>query len=223
MISLITFIKTTPAEVVPSPPIKPLNETLEILTKVNEFYDSAWSKLIIVATVIGFLVPFIVQIYQTWILKLNKKKLEAKIKKEVETTKKELELAFQKTMDEKIIEFESKIDKLNQTTKIYLRYLQANQFQEKGFYYDALIDYLKALEIYIELNRIEDDGPNLKAFLNSIIECLNEHDKDVFGKLAEIDIHIKVLLNSISGCENGEKYLDEIQEVRNKIAEVNNK
>jgi len=41
-----------------------LNDRQDIITQVNDFYDSAWLKLIIVISILGILVPIIAQYFQ---------------------------------------------------------------------------------------------------------------------------------------------------------------
>ncbi len=46
-----------------------LYQKQDIITQVNEFYDSAWLKLIIVISILGILMPFIAQYFQRQNLK----------------------------------------------------------------------------------------------------------------------------------------------------------
>ncbi|MDL2144503.1 hypothetical protein QQY79_18395 [Flavobacterium tructae] len=222
MTSLIAFIKTTPTEVVPSPPITPLNETLEILSKVNEFYDSAWNKLLIVATVIGFLVPFIIQIYQTWILNLNKKKLEQKIKEEVEKSKNEMEIAFQNTLNDKVGEFELKLKDLSIRTEIYLRYLHATRSIENQNYFGALNDLLNALNMFLDIDIKKNGKPNLKVYLNATLIGLSSIAAVDFKRLStEKNLNPNSILKKLKEKEGAEKYHDIIEEIKQVIAGLN--
>lgn len=71
------------------------NDTLEILTKINEFYDSAWNKLVLTGvfafTIIGVIVPYFLDRHQKKVLKLSEEKFETQMNNQIEEAKKTIE------------------------------------------------------------------------------------------------------------------------------------
>ena len=61
----------------------PSNESLDLISKVDTFYNNAWIKLSLTVTIFfiltGVIVPIIVQLYQKKVLKLEEQKLKAEI------------------------------------------------------------------------------------------------------------------------------------------------
>ena len=60
-----------------------MTDTLEIINRIDQFYDSAWDKLIIIGTIsfgiVGIVVPLIIQWYQKKSLKLSEENLKTEI------------------------------------------------------------------------------------------------------------------------------------------------
>jgi len=218
MISLIAFIKTTPTEVVPSPPIKPLNETLEILTKVNEFYDSAWSKLIFLLagtfTLLSIIIPFIIQHFQNKSLKASEKELEGIINLKIFEAKEEIKNEMEEKLNSSLKLYEKKIESFKKGAKGHSLHLQANFQIEKKNYFQGLKDYARALECYI----ISNDKTNIKTSLLGISFCLDEiSSEDLEALKRNYNIDILEELAKLESHEDFDFYIDLITEIKEKI------
>ena len=61
----------------------PSNQSLDLISKIDTFYNNAWTKLIVTVTIlftiVGIVIPLIIQYYQKRELKLGEEKLKAEI------------------------------------------------------------------------------------------------------------------------------------------------
>jgi cytochrome c biogenesis factor len=158
-------------------------DSMELIYKVDAFYNNSWSKLVlgitIVFSIIGIVIPLYIQYYQKKILKLNEEKLRADIKNETEKALTELQKNFETTT-------EIRLHKLR--TEIYgcLYHVQGVQMSIQNLNPKAVRDFSKAILRYIEasdtindhnaLNNIENAFSGLKITLKkcdkkSVDEC----------------------------------------------------
>ena len=90
------------------------NQSIEIIEKVDSFYNNAWSKLIIVVSIMGAIVgvfiPLMIQWYQNKTIKSSEEKLTNKLKEEVTKLKNELNNDLLTTIKEKFDEYENKLN-----------------------------------------------------------------------------------------------------------------
>ncbi|WP_173968483.1 hypothetical protein, partial [Flavobacterium collinsii] len=151
---------------------KPVNDTLEILAKVNEFYNSAWDKLLIFGTVsfaiIGIVLPVIIQWYQNRIIKINEKEFEAKINLKIEDLKKEMKTEIETEFSEKRKNLEVILEKQENLFSARIAHMQAINYLDNNNTYDALKEYIISIEFYINT----DDYKNLIRSLKTILICL---------------------------------------------------
>lgn len=178
MISLITFIKTTPTEVIPSPPIKPLNETLEILSKVNEFYDSSWSKLLYVIggafAVLAIAVPLIIQYIQNKTIKASEKELENKIIDEIEKAKKEIKDELTATLNEKIKEYDVKLKKSSDELSGMMMFINGVNYSGSKEFLLAYQCFVYSFESHLDGNIKSQFKLNLENILDSLKKLTSE-------------------------------------------------
>jgi hypothetical protein len=151
------------------------SDSIDLLNKVDSFYNSAWDKLILIGTlsfaVVGIVVPFVIQWYQKKTLKLSEDLLKKEIENQTIKIKEEIIQELNQKLEEKINEYEEKINVLNASTNAKAFHIQGNIQIEKGFHQLALADYVTAAFDYL----ICDDYQNLQTVLNSIsTNCIAE-------------------------------------------------
>ncbi|OXB22984.1 hypothetical protein B0A80_13415 [Flavobacterium tructae] len=224
MTSLITFIKTIPTEVVPSPPITPLNETLEILTKVNEFYDSAWTKLIFLLagafTILGIIMPFVIQHFQNKALKASEKELESKLTMQVTLLKKTLEEELSVLVQDKFAELEKKIEKVTQSSTAQIHHVQGNQNFAKKDFKEAVKDFLKASLNYAKCKHLS----NLNRTLANVALCIKSLSIVEIQNLKEVQsIDVNKYLETINKVEGTGAVRDLIHRIKADIIEKEKK
>jgi len=184
------------------------NETINLIQQVNEFYDSAWNKLIltggIALSIIGVLVPIIIQWWQKKYLTLEKEN----IKNEIE-----------KKMDEKYIELIntkfSEMDELNNKNIFKLKgisfHLQGNSSLAENDLTGALDDYYYAADLYCK----GEDHQNLITVLNNIIKIIEDVSKESFEELIETrEINLNEFFNNIKKIDNKNTIKPYIQDLK---------
>jgi|GEM_PF-5006110 len=163
------------------------SDTLEILTKVNEFYDYAWNKLIVmgtfVLTIVGIIVPIIIQRYQDKILSVNEQKLEKRIIEEIEDAKIKIQEQLKEEFDKKIEEQEDKTHIRMCIMSGFMTHTQANLLAERKLYYSALGSYIVSLNAYVA----GDDQNNVIKVLEEIEDCLNKLTSEETEKFKFLD------------------------------------
>ncbi|NOG56150.1 MAG: hypothetical protein HND54_00275 [Bacteroidetes bacterium] len=120
-----------------------------IISEVNSFYDSAWLKLIFVITLLGIIVPIVVQYFQRKDLKELtdgiKDKFDSKLNNLKETNDLKVDLLIQK--------YEDRIERLENKNEKALVELDANTY------------YLQGRALFIEKNFMGSIGSSLKSAL----------------------------------------------------------
>jgi hypothetical protein len=146
---------------------------LEVITHINEFYDSAWQKLIIAGAlligIVGILVPLIIQFYQKKLI--DSKQLELKQHINAVIYEKQIELAslINQTISENANKFKIQQDKdLNKlTAKIH--HMHGLFFAHQKLYARAIQDYCIAINFF----QIAGDFINVQNSIENIItDCI---------------------------------------------------
>jgi hypothetical protein len=201
MIQLITTVIITPAV---DAVATNTDNSLEILSKVNEFYDSAWSKLIYLLTgafaVLGVIMPFAIQHYQTKALRASENEIETKIKKT-------LEQEFNKKFEEKIAEFKSETERNHNLFSALFLQFNADNLLEKGSYYKSIIDYVGAIGFYVACK----DLAGISMVLDNLHRSVSNLSEAELTKLkADEDISLMKNLKDIDDIENSLVLRDKI-------------
>lgn len=139
---------------------------VELIDKVDNFYNNAWDKLIIFGSIlfaiVGIFVPLVIQWYQKRTLKLSEETLKAYLKKEL---KEELLIDIKKQFDEN----ETKLKTLNASANAKILFSQAKFSIEKNSYKGALGEIVTASISSLECN----DFRTLQDLLDYLlVNCL---------------------------------------------------
>lgn len=155
-----------------------MQENYELLNQVNEFYNSAWEKLIIIGSIafaiVGIIIPLIIQWYQKKQLKVSEEKLENKFKNEIESLKESIKEDIKDILKEEIKDFEKKIDKIDNASNAKLLHLQGQKSMASKNYDAALWNFLKSARLYSK----SDEYGNLQAMLEMIESLLDKITKE---------------------------------------------
>lgn len=164
---------------------KPVNETLEILSKVNEFYDSSWDKLLYVLgggfAVLAIAVPLIIQYIQNKSIKASEKELENKIIEEIEKARVEIKNELTVNLNAKIKEYDIKLKKSNDELSGMIMHINGiNSFDDKEFFL-AFQSFVYAFGYNID----GDVKHQLELNLENILWCLQELTQESIEELRE--------------------------------------
>ena len=124
------------------------NQSIDIIEKVDSFYNNAWSKLIIVVSimgaVVGVFIPIIIQWYQNKTIKSSEEKLASKLKEEVSQLKIEIKKELQSTIKERFEGYEDKLKAITASANAKIFFSQAKISIEKNYYKTALGEIVTA-------------------------------------------------------------------------------
>jgi len=195
---------------------------IDLINKVDSFYNSAWNKLIIIGSlsfgVIGILVPFVIQWYQKKTLKISEELLKKEIEMQTEKIKSELLADMDKIFDDRLNIFENKIEQLNASSTAKAFHLQGNGYLQRGFVYDALADFIIAAQNYFFCQ----DFINLQTVLKIILEdCIPELSIEEVNDLKlSHDRDLENILRSISDKDEKNIFNVIIRDIRYKLSKL---
>jgi hypothetical protein len=125
------------------------DKSIDIIEKVDSFYNNAWNKLIIFGSIlfaiVGVFVPLVIQWYQKRTLKLSETTLKNDLKKELQNV---LFLEIEK----KFSDNEKQLKSLNASANAKILFSQAKFSIEKNSYKGALGEIITASFSSLECN-----------------------------------------------------------------------
>lgn len=199
-------------------------EHQEVVNQVNEFYDSAWTKLLFLIAVIGVIVPFIIQwmqnrnfqFQQSEMIKNVSELFYRELDKFKEDNKKSIEaldVDFNKKFQDLIEENKHELGDLE--ANIYLT--NANLFRRQKANDVAAAYYLFAAYTRDKYKRETLALKNLQVFL-SLYKNLNENELknlDNLIKSSKMKDNINEFIEHFKGTEFKDVYSDIIKEIEN--------
>lgn len=194
-------------------------ETLDIISKIDSFYNSAWEKLIIVGTlsfaVVGVIVPLIIQWYQKKTLKVNEDILKNEIRTQIKEIKDEIIGMIDAKLAEKISEFEEKITKINAATTAKTFHLQGNSQKDS---LEALSDYVYAAKYYL----ICQDYANLQIVLSIIsdVSLVNRSLEEVKDLIVSHNCDLDEVLTEIVDNDQNDVFTQVIRKIKLQLTKI---
>ena len=173
-----------------------------IATEVNNFYDSAWLKLIIVITILGIALPIIIQYFQRKNYKELAENLRNSFDDKLDILKENNELRIDKIVNEyktNLKELETKNDMVMFEIDANTYYLKGRSLMLERSFIPAVFSYLKAILTLKKCNRVDRIIPNL----NNLKRALTNVEPD------KMDILDRVLQTKLEN--NFESLIDEIE------------
>lgn len=188
--------------------ISKIDSQNSIATEVNAFYDSAWLKLIIVITILGIVLPILIQYFQRNNYKELAENLKSSFDNKLDILKEKNEMQINKIAEEykhNLKLLESKTDMIVYELDSGLYYLQGRSLMLEKEYISAVYSYFKSIILLKKCNRIDRIIPSLNnlklAFIklkSDDIETLDKtlertfDNKNLAMLLDEIDIDISL-------------------------------
>jgi len=185
-------------------------ETIEYLNQVNEFYNSAWDKLIIgggiLITFIGIILPVLLQYWQLQTLKHREKILFDEIENRINQSKSELKTLIEETVLKENQRIKDEISIVLESTEGKILQTQGNFFY-KSSPKIALESYIRSVKKYLfsrEYHLILRVLPMINNCISilskeqileiedsenvNIMDFIDELQKNEVGKLCENEI-----------------------------------
>lgn len=155
-----------------------MNE-VDIVQKIDSFYNNAWNKLILVITIGFTIVGVIVPLFIQWLQKKTLKTSEELLKKEIETRTIKIEKSIQTKMleliNEKFLNYEKEIRITKASGKAKTSFAEGKYNIEKNEYNRALGDFISSAYACIE----SDDHKTLQDIVKNILDnCLPNLSKE---------------------------------------------
>jgi hypothetical protein len=190
----------------------------DLLEKVNTFYDSAWSKLVIftsiILAVVGVLIPLIISWFQNRNIQLREESIRRDIISEFETKNEELRCELKKSIDEIV---KTKIEELDKRFEERIQYVDAGSYHVQATlclnnqaFKTALDSYFNAGYCYIKGN----ETYNLIRVNSGICECLDKADKKVIFDLESDGFKIDNYLKQLEKLNEKGVFTDTIKKIR---------
>jgi hypothetical protein len=191
------------------------DNNVDIITKIDAFYNNAWNKLIILGSVlfavVGIFVPLFIQWYQKRTMKLSENEVKIKLKKEIsEDLLKEIELKFK--------ENEKKIEMINSSANSKILFSQAKFSIEKNSYKVALSESIAASYFSMECNDYKILQEILDFIHNNCLSYLSiEEIEDL--KIANI-CDLNLFLERLSKKDDRAIFQARIGEIKVRISKL---
>ena len=148
-----------------------------IVNQVNDFYDSAWLKLLIVITVLGIILPIIVEYFQ----RKNYKELAINLKKSYDDKLESFEENNKLKIDKIIKEYEDifkklelKYDKSMHEMDANTYYLQGRTLFNEGDFKGSVLSYLRSAKLLKKCDRIDRILPVINNMSGALKLCDEE-------------------------------------------------
>ena len=195
---------------------------IDLITKVDSFYNSAWDKLIIVVTlsfaIIGILIPFVIQWYQKKTLNISESLLKKEIEAQTIKIKEELLAEIKEELTEKLIVFEKNIEKIQASSDGKSFHIQGNMQFNKGLVAEALGDFIASAEFYL----VGEDYRNLQTVMRVISETYipKLSIEEIEDLKISRDRDLDSLLSNISEKDKQKVFTSVIHEIRLKLSKL---
>ncbi|SDY10175.1 hypothetical protein SAMN05444411_1255 [Lutibacter oricola] len=209
-----------------------LNEKQELISQVNDFYDSAWLKLIIVISVLGIIVPVLVQLFQrkslkdltSFITKQMNDNFDYKIKELKEFNKSEIN----KTMSEikkDIAILETKNSKMIAEVDASVYYLQGRIFALDANYFDSFTDFIRSTYDWLKSEKTERARVTLSNATNSLkflksLDSFDEINKNL--KESPLNIEIEEMIEYLENHKYHKVYRNHLEKLKKEIERLKN-
>lgn len=155
--------------------VESLSDTLDIINKIDQLYDTAWNHLIVLVTVltlfIGVIIPLLIQWAQRRFFKLEAQSIKNELHSHVDSNiksklVKEIEEKFE-TLDQRL---NIKIDEsLNRLEGMIFMVLAVSEIASADDYLNAFLHYVGAS---VSLVKAQDEV-NIQRSLDAVDMCLS--------------------------------------------------
>ena len=193
-----------------------MNETLQILEKINNFYSSAYSQLIIFTTgllaFVGGLIPFAISFYQNKQFKREQSLLKEEMKMELDILYEDLQKRVSELVEKtnenlakKVAEQEKELLKKIAKTEGGTFHIQGTSLAKDKDYTNASMSYCTAIIEYIK----GEDELNLQRVISSILDqCFPFMNKTHFT--ADLIETMESAINDLVSFNVNDRYTDKL-------------
>jgi hypothetical protein len=208
-----------------------LNKQHDIISKVNEFYDSAWLKLIFVISILGVFVPLFAQYYQRQNTKDLMDYIGGEIKDRFDTRLNELKDYNKQQIEIALEDHKVKLASMEKFSENILRELDASTFYLQGRSnllskrYDlAMVNFFRSADLWLTSNR-----PNrANVIFQNMIICLKQINdnsilisiNDALKKDNAMHDSIEKKLDKYRQRDDGAKFVKKLDQILEEIQRI---
>ncbi|HQB08814.1 MAG TPA: hypothetical protein PLW37_03020 [bacterium] len=202
--------------------ISDIAREIDLIAKVDSFYNSAWNKLIIVGSVafaiVGVIVPFVIQWYQKRTLKLSEEIMKKEFSEHKKILKEEIYKEVAHEIENKFEKYEKELRLANASANAKIFFSQGKFSLEKNYFSVALNEFITAAHSCMDGN----DFQTLQKILKSILEdCLPNLSREEIDDLRISDNKdLNSLLVLLSQHDNSGVFQDVIGSIKVKITKL---
>ena len=207
-----------------------LQQKQDVITHVNNFYDSAWVKLLIVISIIGIIIPIIAQHFQRKSLKDLTEFIRNQMNDTLQLKIEELKSYSKQEIDNSINDLNSTIKQMENRNKLLLNEIDASTYYLQGRasvlskdYSMAIISFLKSTYLYLEGERPERSKvqlANLKLCLRSISEISVLDKTSKLIKESSLGLNLEEALVQIKEHPSSNLYHNQLIEIEKEITRI---
>ncbi|QTL98611.1 hypothetical protein GM661_11875 [Iocasia frigidifontis] len=182
---------------------KSATDILEIINKVDNFYNSSWNKLIVILSgfflILTILVPIFIGWYQKRLFKIEEREIKLFVKEEIEKAKQSLIDDIESKVDIKTSQFREMFDNQILNTNSIINFVNANNLYTSKNYESALIGYIKSAKQGIEANSLK----RVSFAVDFIISCIDNSNEE---KIKEVKQSLVELIDILEKNNENDKY-----------------
>ena len=199
-----------------------LSQEIDLVQKVDAFYNSAWNKLIIFGSIafaiVGILVPVVIQWYQRRTMKLSEELMKKEISDSIARIKKEIIKDVTVKVEQKFEQYERQIKEANESANAKIFFAQGKFNLEKGFFPVALNEFISASYSCIECSDYQTLQKLLQTISNECLPYLSiEEINDL--KVAEVT-DLGSFLTDVSNADDKSIFQEVIGEIKVKMTKI---
>jgi len=157
---------------------KTVVDALEIINKLDAFYNNAWNHLLIFVTIlvtlVGVVIPLGIQWYQRKTFKLDEERLHTTIRTEVEKARADLKAKLSEQIESEKEKLQEELRRLTKDIAVNIHQVRGGVFMDQGAnqllthkdFTTAFISYISAIESFV----LGNDHLNLRRALNTVVQ-----------------------------------------------------
>jgi hypothetical protein len=204
----------------------------DIISQINDFYNSAWLKLIIVITILGILLPLIVQYFQRKSLKDLTDFISKQMNDTFDLKIKELEIFNKIEIEESIKDLKDNLSRIEDENTNLLKELDATTFYFQGKttfeqkrYEVAIRDFMKSTELWLSSKRPE----RCLVLFTNILKSLKLLDKkdslnriDALMKNSYLNLTFDEMVKKFEENEKLDLFNTKLTEIKIEVERIKN-
>jgi len=208
-----------------------LNESQNIISHVNDFYDSAWLKLVIVISVLGIAIPILAQYFQRRNLRDLTDFIQAQLNEGFKLKLSELKEFNKMEIMNSVKSLSQDLESIKQKNKIILTEMDTSTFFLQGRTFMTDKDYPRAISSFLRSSYFalqSDRTERVTAPFVNALNCFKRiNDKETLDRTNKFllkstwSVSVEEALKYFDEHEEVNRYKQQLNAIRNEITRIN--